>query len=144
MWLADVEEKMNVRETKLAKIAVAERIVRGEEEGVEIVGEARGMVEGFNKGKRGDVKKFDDLADSMLQGLGWWKWHVNRQKMVDEILSWEEVQKPEKTVMAKTRRGKVDVLPEEVEIEDEMVETVKKAKSAVKKTQGKKKLELHA
>ena len=140
LWLADVEGKMNVRETKLAKIAVAERIVRGEvERGVEILGEAGEVGEGFNRSKRGDVRKFDDLADSMLQGLGWWKWHVNRQKMVDEILSWEEVQKSEKTIKGKSRRRKVDVAPEE----DEMEETVKKSKSVAKKTRGKK-LELHA
>ena len=146
LWLADVEEKLNVRETKLAKIACAERILRGEceESAVDIVGEARSIADGFNRGKRGDVRKFDDLADSMLQGLGWWKWHVNRLKMVDEIQSWAEVQKSGKTKPTKTRRRKVEEsdvsLEEEVEIEIE----IKNSTSEAKKSRGRKKLELHA
>ena len=96
LWLADIEEKMNARETKGAKIAVAGRIVKGEEMKVKFMGQAEDVAQEFN-GKGGGVKKFDDLADAMLQGLGWWKWHVNRSVMMDDILSWEDVIKPEKS-----------------------------------------------
>ena len=149
-WLADVDEKMNVRETKMAKVACAERIVRGEEsldEGgmVEFVGEARMVAEGFNRGKRGDRSKFDDLADSMLQGLGWWKWHVNRARMVDEILN-REKEKVEMTEPVKVkgrRRLKVGVSPED-SIEEEIEKTVKRSRSVAKKGRERKKLEIHA
>jgi cruciform cutting endonuclease 1 len=99
-WLEDKEEKLNARETKVAKIAVAERIIGGE---LDVVGQAKEIAEGFNCSKRGGgLKKFDDLADSMLQGLGWWKWHVNRLAMVDEILAWEDVVKTAKKTKEKT------------------------------------------
>ena len=148
LWLADVEEKLNVRETKMAKIACAERIVRWEEWGdkqaVEIVGEARMVAEGFNRAKRGDGRKFDDLADSMLQGLGWWKWHVNRQRTLDEILSWdaEEDRKPE-TRKIKGRRRKDAESPDVSIEEDEIEKTVKGSRSVAKKPPERKKLELH-
>jgi len=99
-WLADVEEKMNARETKMAKIGVAERIVKGDELRVEFSGEADDVARAFRESKkRGEagIKKFDDLADSMLQGLGWWKWHVNRLRTVEEVLSWQEVTKKAKS-----------------------------------------------
>jgi cruciform cutting endonuclease 1 len=100
LWTAELEEKMNIRETKKAKIAAAEKIVRGNSVNVNFTGLAKDVAEGFNK-KRSGTKKFDDLADSMLQGLGWWKWHVNRSLIMDEILSWENVVKTEK----KTRKS---------------------------------------
>jgi cruciform cutting endonuclease 1 len=99
LWLEDNEEKLNARETKVAKIAVAERIIARE---VDVVGQAKEIAEGFNCSKRGGgPKKFDDLADSMLQGLGWWRWHVNRLAMVDEILAWEDVVKTTKKTKEK-------------------------------------------
>ena len=104
LWTAGIEEKMNIRETKLAKIKVAEKIVAGEEVKVKFLGQAMEVAEGFNE-KGGKIKKFDDLADAMLQGLGWWQWHINRSVMMDEILSWEDVVKSEK------KRVKTDRTP---------------------------------
>jgi len=98
-WLTDVEEKMNARETKLAKIGVAERIIKQEEMYVDFNDEAKEVSQAFNQTARREARmKLDDLADSMLQGLAWWKWHVNRLQTVDEVLSWEKViKKPAKS-----------------------------------------------
>lgn len=103
LWLADCEEKLNARQTKAAKIAAVERILKGDNDDikVEVVGQAKVVAEGFNCRKDAlGVKKFDDLADSMLQGLGWWKWHVNRLTMVKRILEWEDSPK-----LGKSKRG---------------------------------------
>lgn len=94
-WLADVDEKLNARETKLKKIRVAKDIVKGDQVGmnVEIVGDAKEVAEALvgNTGGNASMKKVDDIADSMLQGLTWWKWHTNRLETVEEILSWQDV-----------------------------------------------------
>lgn len=101
LWLADVDEKMNARETKVAKIAAAAKVLEGD---VEIIGQARETAEEFGR-KRGGIK-VDDLADSMLQGLGWWRWHVNRMEMVEEILGWEDIEKKTKPKKAKVTKEK--------------------------------------
>lgn len=103
LWVQE-EGRLTARETKVKKIAVAKRIVEGEEVKVEFVGQAKETAERFNARGQG---KADDLADSMLQGLGWWRWHVNREEMVKEILSWEDVVKEVKEKKAK--KGKDDV-----------------------------------
>jgi hypothetical protein len=106
LWLADIQEKLNARETKMAKIAVVERILNGEEMDVTLSGQAKEISEGFNIGQRGGgLKKFDDLADSMLQGLGWWRWHVNRLKLKDEILHWVQPPKPTKAKATSIKDG---------------------------------------
>ena len=103
LWVQE-EGRLTARETKVKKIAVAKRIVEGEEVKVEFMGQAKETAERFNARGQG---KADDLADSMLQGLGWWRWHVNREEMVKEILSWEDVVKVVKE--KKTKKGKDDV-----------------------------------
>jgi hypothetical protein len=144
LWLADVEEKLNSRETKLAKIAVVERILKGE--GMEVVmsGQARDIAQGFNISERGGgLKKFDDLADSMLQGLGWWRWHVNRLEMIDEILDWEDPPKPVRTKktaskdgVVKTRRRRLKAVETEMAAkEDETAKTLDDAEPKVTKPQ---------
>jgi Mitochondrial resolvase Ydc2 / RNA splicing MRS1 len=95
LWLANVQEKLTARETKVAKIAVADRILNGQTVKVDIVDQAKDIADSFQNGNS-SLKKFDDLADSLLQGLGWWKWHITRSIMMEEILGWEEVTTPEK------------------------------------------------
>ena len=125
LWVQD-EGRLTARETKTKKIAAAKRIIEGDMVKVEFVGQAREAAERFDV--RGEGKA-DDLADSMLQGLGWWRWHVNREEMVKEILEWEdEVKKKRKvkeprlskakkeTKTSKTRRRKTK--SEDAEIED--------------------------
>jgi len=94
-WLADLDEKLNARETKLKKISVAKDILKGDQVGVnvEIAGQAKEVADALvgDTGRNASMKKVDDVADSMLQGLGWWKWHINRLEMIEEILSWEDV-----------------------------------------------------
>jgi len=112
LWIRDVKGKMSSRETKTAKIAAAERIISGFDMKVLFSGQAKDVAEGYisasslyknylrkntKEGRKSGsvgVKKFDDLADSMLQGLGWWKWHVNRSLTMDEIL--QDPEEPEK------------------------------------------------
>jgi hypothetical protein len=121
LWLADVEEKLNSRETKLAKIAVVERILSGREMELVISGQAKNIAEGFNTGeRRGGLKKFDDLADSMLQGLGWWRWHVNRLEMIDEILDWEDPPKPVRVKKTVSKDGVVKMQGRRLKTETEM------------------------
>lgn len=106
LWLADIVEKMNARETKLAKIDVAQRIAKGKVVDVEFVGQAEEIAGAFRDGrKKGEVKKLDDFADAMLQGLGWWTWHVNRLKMTEEILDWEDAAKPRASKKNKAEDG---------------------------------------
>jgi Mitochondrial resolvase Ydc2 / RNA splicing MRS1 len=102
LWVQE-EGRLTARETKVKKIAVAKKIVDGEEVKVEFVGQAREVAEKFNV--RGEGKA-DDLADSMLQCLGWWRWHVHREEMVREILAWEEVVKKVKEKKVKEKKGK--------------------------------------
>ena len=105
LWVQE-EGRLTARETKVKKIAMAKSIVEGEEVKVEFMGQAKEVAERFNARGQG---KADDLADSMLQGLGWWRWHVNREEMVKEILSWEDVVKEVKE--KKIKKGKDDVEP---------------------------------
>jgi cruciform cutting endonuclease 1 len=107
-WLADIQEKMNSRETKLAKIALAEKICGGEEIPIAFTGEAEEVARTFNQTKRGEAatKKFDDLADSMLQGLGWWRWDVHRRRTLNEIMSQEVLAASEEKVKAAGKSSK--------------------------------------
>lgn len=133
LWVGDVKEKMSARETKTAKMAAAERIISGFDMKVLFSGQAKDVAEGYistssvyknylrknNKDSRKSgsvgVKKFDDLADSMLQGLGWWRWHVNRSLTMDEILQdpeepgkWKKTTK-EETVTRRRTKTSVDL-----------------------------------
>jgi cruciform cutting endonuclease 1 len=81
-WLTGMGDKMSSRGKKLAKIAIAEELLVRKE--VLVTGGAKQLAQGFEGSGMGS--KFDDLADSMLQGLGWWKWQVNRREVVSEIM----------------------------------------------------------
>jgi len=142
LWVGGVKEKMSARETKNAKIAAAERIISGFDMKVLFSGQAKDIAEGYisassvyknylrksnQEGRKSGsvgVKKFDDLADSMLQGLGWWKWHVNRSLTMDEILQdpeepekWKKAAK-EETTRSRQMKTKTVVNPSEAEPEE--------------------------
>lgn len=118
LWLGDIKEKMNARETKNAKIGIAENIIRGENTKILLKGQAKDVAEEHisldslgipkdkSKGRKVGVKKFDDLADALLQGLGWWKWHFNRSIMMTEILESEE-KPPNPTELTKIAKNKI-------------------------------------
>ncbi|KAL8930189.1 MAG: hypothetical protein Q9208_000806 [Pyrenodesmia sp. 3 TL-2023] len=83
-WIGGEERGRGKGEkTKKRKMAMARELVAG---GTEVVVERRteglwGEVTGRAEGKAG---KFDDLADSLLQGLAWVRWEENRR------LVWEK------------------------------------------------------
>ena len=163
LWVGDNKQKMSSRETKTAKIAAAERIISGFDIKVLFSGQAKDVAEGYiaassvhkNYLRKNDkegrksasvgVKKFDDLADSMLQGLGWWRWNVNRSATVDEILQdpeepekWKKIAKDERVTQNRRRKTKTVVDLSQAEHEDKtngkaFIEVQRKCKSRQKK-----------
>jgi cruciform cutting endonuclease 1 len=106
-WLDDIEEKLNSRQTKLAKVGIAKEIVAGKRIPISFSGEAEKVAKGFDLRIRGSSgeRKFDDLADSLLQGLGWLRWNNNRASTFAEIMRVEDRQDSEPLhKMASTRR----------------------------------------
>jgi hypothetical protein len=122
-WLDDIEEKLNARETKLAKIEVAKEIVAGTRLPIKFSGEAKDTAEAFGvkiRGSKGD-SKFDDLADSLLQGLGWLQWDINRTATFAELMTTqvepEDIEdiKPKKSKSKRSRVAKIDTSEASVE-----------------------------
>ena len=111
LWLGEGRQKLNARETKFAKMDVAQRIVNGKETDVsiDIIGQAKTISELFAGESKAGPQKLDDLADSMLQGLAWWKWNLNRSKMLDEILNGGFKDENNKS-KSKTRRRQVTIV----------------------------------
>ncbi|KAI4129196.1 MAG: hypothetical protein LQ338_002355 [Usnochroma carphineum] len=82
------EGKGNTEKTKKRKMAVARELVRAgtgvrAEEGLAVGDVLRGFA-GKNGGKGGKTGKFDDLADSLLQGLAWVRWEENKRAVWDK------------------------------------------------------------
>ena len=96
-WLADIEEKLNSRQTKLAKIEVAKDIIAGKRMPIEFLEKSNEVAKGFSVRSSGE-KKLDDLADSLLQGLAWLQWDTNRKTTFTEIMSTDEGPRGKKTL----------------------------------------------
>ena len=99
-WLADFEEKLNSRQTKLAKIEVAKDIIAGKRMAIEFLEESNEVAKGFDArlGGSSGEKKLDDLADSLLQGLAWLTWDANRKTTFAEIMATDEDPREKKTL----------------------------------------------
>ena len=115
-WLDDIQDKLNARETKLAKIEVAKDIVGGTRMPIRFSGVAKDTAEAFGfkvRGSKGD-SKFDDLADSLLQGLGWVQWDINRTATFAELMTPrvdpEQIEgvKPKKSKSKRSRITEID------------------------------------
>lgn len=124
-WLNDIEDKLNARETKLAKIEVAREIIAGTRMPIKFLGEAKDTAEAFGikiRGSKGD-NKFDDLADSLLQGLGWLQWDINRTTTFAELM----------TIGVESEEGIEDVKPKKSKSKRSRVAEIEGSEASVEK-----------
>lgn len=78
-WIGGEEKgKGKGEKTKKRKMAVARELV-GEGKEVRVEGVAEGVLGEVTGKRKGKAAKFDDLADSLLQGLAWVRWEENRR-----------------------------------------------------------------
>ncbi|KAL9016391.1 MAG: hypothetical protein Q9185_006262 [Variospora sp. 1 TL-2023] len=81
-WVGGVEGKGKGEKTKKRKMAVARELVGGGES-VRVKKGEEGVREVMTAGK-GRGGKFDDLADSLLQGLAWVRWEENKRAVLEK------------------------------------------------------------
>jgi cruciform cutting endonuclease 1 len=81
-WLRGWSDKKTSERVKSEKIRIAAGLLERKE--VIVTGEAADLANGFKGARAGN--KWDDLADSMLQGVGWWRWHNNRRTVLQEVM----------------------------------------------------------
>ena len=134
-WLADVDlEQDRAKETKYAKIALVERIIEGNGPNVVFKGEAEATALGFRSRGRGVATlKMDDLADSLLQGLAWWKWDVNRREM------WRDYMSEESEILEREARAREHELAEKDKARRKIKSLEERESEPVVKRRGQKK-----